>query len=126
VNVVLWVMQWVLAIVFLVTGATKAIAPRAKLLERMAWATDFSAWQIKILGALEVLGSIGLVAPWLTGIVPALTPAAALCLAVQMGGAASVHLRRREPPSPPIVLALLALFVAAGRLAGLSSPPALR
>jgi uncharacterized membrane protein len=115
-NIALWIVQGVLAVVFLVTGATKVLTPRARLTARMGWANDFSATQIKLLGLLELLGATGLVVPGLVRIAPVLTPIAALGLAVVMGGAASVHLRRNEPPSPPIVLAMLAIFVAAGRL----------
>jgi hypothetical protein len=120
-NVALWIVQGVLAVVFLVTGAIKVITARAVLTRRMGWANDFSSVQIKLLGVLEVCGAVGLVAPGLAHVGPVLTPAAALCLAVLMGGAASVHLRRHEPPTPPVVLAVLALFVAAGRLAELSA-----
>jgi hypothetical protein len=124
-NVALWVVQGVLALVFLVTGGTQVVTPRPKLATRMAWANDFSAVQIKLLGLLELAGAAGLVLPGLAHVVPVLTPLAALGLAVLMGGAASVHLRRHEPPSPPILLAMLAIFVAAGRLAALSAAHAL-
>jgi hypothetical protein len=118
-NVALWLAQGVLALVFVVTGGTKLFTARDSLRGRMAWTNDFTAWQIKALGVLELLGAVGLVVPWLARIAPLLTPAAALALAVLMGGAASVHLRRHEPPSPPFLLAVIALFVAAGRLSNL-------
>jgi uncharacterized membrane protein len=120
-NVALWIAQGLLAIVFLVTGATKVFTSREALRQRAAWTNDFTATQIKLLGMLELLGAVGLVVPWLVRILQVLTPAAALALAILMGGASSVHLRRHEPPSPPITLAVLALFVAAGRLTELSA-----
>ena len=72
---------------------------------------------MKIIGALEVAGAIGLILPWLLDIAPILTPIAALGLVLTMLGAAIVHLRRGETQMivPNIVLGLLALFVALGR-----------
>ncbi len=115
-NIALWVVQALLSLVFLVTGATKLFVSRERLAPRMGWARDFSAASIRGLGALEILGALGLVLPGLVAVAPRLTPAAALGLALLMGGAATVHVRRGEPVTPPFLLAVLALFVVAGRL----------
>jgi uncharacterized membrane protein len=117
VNTALWIVQGLLASVFVVAGATQAIVPREKLLTRMAWAADFSDFQVKVLGLLEILGAAALVVPWLTRTLVLLTPLAAAGLAILMAGAAYVHLRRGEPASPPLLLGALALFVAIGRFA---------
>jgi hypothetical protein len=83
----------------------------------MAWVEDFSRGAVHIIGALEVLGAIGLVLPALTGILPWLTPLAALGLVLTMIGAALTHLRRSEYSVIPVpaVLLILAAFVAYGR-----------
>ena len=70
---------------------------------------------VKAIGTLEILGALGLILPAVTGILPVLVPLAALGLAVTMIGAVIVHLRRREPFIPPLVLLALAAFVAIGR-----------
>ncbi|MFO0682998.1 MAG: DoxX family protein [Sandaracinus sp.] len=116
-NYALWGLQGLLALVFLAAGGNKLAQSREKLLANpmMGWANDFSSSQIKLIGLAEVLGAIGLVAPYATGILPILTPVAALALAVLMLGAAATHARRKEPWIPPVVLAVLSLGLAAGR-----------
>ena len=72
---------------------------------------------MRIIGAVEVLGAIGIVLPALTEIVPSLTPLAALGLVLTMIGAALTHLRRAEygPIAVSAVVLILAAFVAYGR-----------
>ena len=114
-NVVLWIIAGLLALAFLAAGAMKLVQPRQKLAASgMAWTEDYSDGAVKGIGALEVLGALGLVLPAALGIAEILTPLAAAGLAVVMVGAAVVHARRGESKalSAPIVLALLALLVA--------------
>jgi hypothetical protein len=70
---------------------------------------------VKLLGLAEVLGAVGLVVPWLTAILPVLTPVAALCLVVIMAGAVKTHVDLKEPAIGPAVVGLLCVFVALGR-----------
>jgi uncharacterized protein YjeT (DUF2065 family) len=88
-----------------------------KLLKKWAWVEDFSQGSVRIIGVLEVLGAIGIVVPALTGIVPSLTPLAALGLVLTMIGAALTHLRRAEygAIAVNVVVLILAAFVAYGR-----------
>ncbi|WP_228379675.1 DoxX family protein [Pseudarthrobacter enclensis] len=67
---------------------------------------------LKGIGLLEIIGALGLILPLITGIAPALTPAAGLGLAVVMLGAVVVHQRRHEPVIPPAVLAVLSIAAA--------------
>src|SRR5919106_3375077 len=117
-GIALWVVQVLLAAAFVVSGATKLSQPKEKLLKNMAWVEDFSQPTLRIIGALEVLGAIGIVLPALTGIVPWLTPLAALGLVLLMIGAALTHLRRTEYGNIAMnaVLLVLAALVAYGRL----------
>ena len=84
----------------------------------MAYVNDFTPGVMRAIGAWEVLGAIGVVLPAWTGILPWLTPLAAAGLAVNMGGAMSTHLRRKEYPMivANLVLLALAAFVVYGRL----------
>jgi len=118
-NIALWIVQGLLALVFGMAGATKLTQPKNKLAGQMAWVDDFSPGMVKLIGAVEVLGALGLILPWATGILPILTPIAAAGLALTMVGAAWTHLRRRETPmiAVNVVLLLLAAFVAYGRFA---------
>lgn len=117
-NVVLWIIAGLLAAAFLAAGAMKLIQPKEKLAASgMAWTEDFSAGAVKAIGAVEVLGAIGLILPALTGIAPVLVPLAATGLAITMAGAVVVHLRRGETQAiaPGAVLLILAAVVAWGR-----------
>jgi uncharacterized membrane protein YphA (DoxX/SURF4 family) len=119
VDVVLWIVQWVLAVMFLVSGAMKVITPEDKLRAdpRMGWVEDTGIGQARLAGASEVLAALGLVLPGLVGIAEFLTPLAALGLVVVMLLAAVLHRRRDEPQIAGVNLALAALaaFVAIGR-----------
>ena len=114
-NVVLWIIAGLLALAFLAAGAMKLMQPRQKLAASgMAWTEDYSDGAVKGIGALEVLGALGLILPAALGIAEILTPLAAAGLAIVMVGAAVVHARRGESKAigAPVVLALLALVIA--------------
>ena len=114
-DVAVWVVQGLLALAFLAAGAMKLTQDRKRLVDQgMAWAGDFSDGQVKGIGAVEVLGAVGLVLPAALGIAPVLTPIAAVGLALLMAGAVVTHLRRREYSGavPSAVLGLLSVFVA--------------
>lgn len=118
-NIALWVIAGLLAIAFLAAGLTKLVKSKQALESdpRQAWANEFSSGAIKAIGLAEVLGAIGLILPAVSGIAVILVPLAALGLALNMAGAIVVHLRRQEARAvaAPVVLLVLALFVAWGR-----------
>lgn len=117
-NILLWVLQSVLAGMFLMVGAMKLMQPKEKMAEKMGWVEDFSQTQVRVIGVLEVLGALGLILPMATGIMPFLTSYAAIGLCLVMMGAFMTHLRRNEivPMGVMnIVLLALAAFVAFGR-----------
>ncbi len=115
-NTALWIAASLLAALNLAVGVLKLTQPREKLAESMAWADHFSDNAVRAVGALEVLGAVGLILPAVTGIAPVLVPLAATGLALMQVGAAVVN-ARYEPNRIPlnIALILLALFVAWGR-----------
>jgi len=113
-NVLAWVLSGLLALAYAAAGGAKLATPYAKLIEnpRMAWAGDFSGPQVKLIGAVEVLGALGLVLPWLLDVVPVLTPVAAVGLAIVMLGALAAHARRGElKQALPVNAALFAVAV---------------
>jgi hypothetical protein len=116
-DIALWIVTGILAAAVLAAGSVKAFVPKDKLATSLAWTEDSSAGTVRFIGISEILGAIGLVLPWLTGIAPILTPLAAVGLAIIQALAIPVHLRRGEQKVVPvnIVLLLLALFVAIGR-----------
>lgn len=124
-NVFLWIVAALLALVFLGAGATKLTQPKPKLAEAgIGWVDDLFPGALKVIGALEVLAAIGLVLPALLDIAPVLVPLAALGLVLMMGGAAVSHLRRSEVPMVAFNLTLLALaaVVAWGRFGPYALP----
>jgi uncharacterized membrane protein YphA (DoxX/SURF4 family) len=88
---------------------------------------DFSAGFVKALGAVEILGAVGLILLALLDIAPVLVPLAALGLGLIMIGAAIVESRRQEFKHVLLNLTYLAMlaFVAWGRF-GPGSGPARR
>ena len=113
----LWVVQGLLAVMFLMVGIAKLTKSKEELAERLDWVEDFSEGTIKFIGSVEILAAIGLILPGLTGIAPILVPIAATGLVVTQIGAVIVHVRRSEPKMiiGNVVLIALALFVAWGR-----------
>lgn len=123
-NIVFWVLQGLLAALFLMAGLMKATKSKEGIKEsggeRMSWVDDVSANNIKLIGVLEILAAIGLILPQLTGILPWLTPLAAVGLVLTMIGAMVLHVRRGDGAQALMsnaVLLLLAAFVAYGRFA---------
>lgn len=117
-NVVLWIIASVLAVVFLGSGLMKLVRPKEKLAESgMGWTEDVSGPTVKLLGGLEVLAGLGLILPAVSGIAPVLVPLAALGVGLIMIGAAIVHARRGEARSiiANVVLFVLAAVVVWGR-----------
>ena len=78
----------------------------------MAWAADFSAMQIKVIGTLELLGAIGIMAPMFIKKLQKLVPIAAIGLALVMVGAAVTHIGRGEPIIVNLVLLALCALTA--------------
>lgn len=117
-NGVLWGLAWILVAMFLPVGIMKLVKSREWIIAGPgAWAGDFSARTIKIIGLLEVLAAIGLVLPPLVDIATWLTPLAAVGLICLMIGAFYTHIRREEHHLLLInaPLLVLAIVVAWGR-----------
>src|SRR6266567_7160324 len=92
-NLVLWSVQGFLALFFLAAGAPKLIG---RGLARWTGFSDLPRLLVVFIGFTEVLGAAGLVLPMATGIVPWLTPLAAIGLALIVLMAAGFHLRADE------------------------------
>ena len=116
-NIALWIVQSVLALMFLMAGIMKATTPKEKLALKMPWANDYPDGMVKFIGISQFTAAIGLILPWLTGIVPILTPLAATGLCVIMLLAAAYHFRKGQYKEIGInlFLFLMAAFVAYGR-----------
>jgi hypothetical protein len=107
--------QSLLAFAMLGAGLMKLLTPYGRFVEKMPWAKTWPAGLVKLLALAQVLGAVGLIVPWVTGVLPTLAPVAAVCLLVLMLGAIRTHIVLREPFVAPAVLAACAAFVALGR-----------
>jgi hypothetical protein len=115
-NRALWIVQGLLAPLFLFAGAAKLVMP----LDEMVAESGMPGWFILFLGVVEVLGAIGLILPALLKIRPGLTPLAAAGLLVIMVGATVLTAAGVGGGDPivalfPLVVGVLTAFVAYGR-----------
>jgi putative oxidoreductase len=118
-NIVLWIVQGLVALAFLFAGSGKAFQPLDKLAQRMTWVSAAPPALVRFIGASEMLGAVGLILPAALHILPWLTVAAAIGLALVMLLAAVFHTSRKEYPhiGLNVVLLLLVVFITVGRLA---------
>jgi len=118
-NILLWCLQGLLAVIMLMAGSFKLTKTKSELKQKnMEWVDSVSAGNIKLIGFSQLLISFGLILPQLLGILTWLTPLAALGLALEMLGAIILHIRRKDliqASIPSIIFVIIATFVAYGR-----------
>jgi len=112
-NIALWIVQVLLALLFLFTGGMKLVMP----IEEMTQQLPMPGWFLRFIGVCEMLGGLGLILPWLLRIRPGLTPLAAAGLVVIMIGATVTTIMTGQIAISlvPLVVGILCLFVAYGR-----------
>jgi uncharacterized membrane protein YphA (DoxX/SURF4 family) len=115
---VLWIIQVMLALLFLFAGGTKLVIP-PDVLASMGSPNQIPlpGWFIRFVGVAEVLGALGLILPGLLRVKPILTLLAAAGLVVIMIGATALTVAAGGFAAGvvPLVVGLLAAFVAYGR-----------
>lgn len=111
----LWLVQVLLALVFLFAGGLKLITPVEVLIAQMP--IPLPGLFVQFIGVAEVLGAVGLVLPGLLHIREGLTPLAAVGLVTIMVGATILTLIGGGGTLAlyPLLVGLLAAFVAYGR-----------
>ena len=112
-NVALWIVQGLLAALFLFAGGTKLILPVEEMTKQM----PMPGWFLRFIGVAELLGGLGLILPWLLSIQPKLTPLAAVGLIIIMVGAVITTLMTGNVLMAlfPLITGILCAFVAYGR-----------
>jgi len=92
----------------------KSTQPKDKLVKSLPWVNDFSLQTVRFIGISELAGAIGIIIPQITGILPILSPIAAVGLVIIMILAASHHIRKNEFKEVAFnaVLLVLSAFVA--------------
>ena len=114
-NTSLWIVQAILAAMMILLGIMKTFQPIEKL-SKFSWTTRSSKGFVRFVGISEFLIGAGLVVPQLTGILPILTPLAALSLCMIMVLAIADHVRNKEIKIiMNVTIILLAAFVTVGR-----------
>ena len=109
-NILLWIIQILLAALYLYAGLMKLITPYEKMMENPG--PRFPHWFLLFIGTCEILGGLGLVIPWATKIKPGLTPLAAWGLVIIMVGAVVTAFTVGVPYAiVPFVAGLLLAFV---------------
>jgi uncharacterized membrane protein len=114
---IILIVQIVLGLAFICLGVVH-LTQRSQHRKGMEWLQDVPATAMAAISVLEILGGIGLIAPWVTGILPVLTPITAAAIVLLMLFAMVFHARRQgETPNMAfnVVLGLIAAFVAYGR-----------
>ncbi len=117
-NIVLWIVQALLALLFLFAGGTKLVLP-IEVLKAMGSPNQVQlpGLFMRFIGVCEVLGALGLILPGLLRIRPNLTPLSATGLVIIMIGATVLTVIGDGVAAAlvPLVTGLLAAFVAYGR-----------
>jgi len=117
-NIALWIVQGILALLFLFAGGTKLVMSK-EALESMSPpnAIQLPFALVRFLGVVEVLGALGLILPGLTKLRPGLTPLATVGLIIIMIGAVVVSFIGLGVSAAvvPLITGVLCAFVAYGR-----------
>ena len=117
-NIVLWIIQILLALLFLFAGGTKLVLP-IETLQSMGSPNQIllPGWLMRFIGVCEVLGALGLILPGLLHKKPSLTPLAAVGLVILMIGAVAFSIAADGVVAGlvPLIVGFLCAFVAYGR-----------
>ena len=116
-SVFLWILQIVLALLFVGIGGLRLTRPAPRL-RRLPWTDGYPVAAIRALGALELVAGLLVVIPGMLGWSPLLMAGAAGGLTVLMALAVLMHWRRgqRQAAVLPAILLLMAGIVLWGRL----------
>ncbi len=117
-NVILWILQSLMAFVFLHAGICKTFYPKKEMAYLgQSGVVGLPLGLIRTVGIFEILGAYGLVIPLWLNILPVLTPIAALCFCVIMVSAMVVNYNRKKYKgiAVNIVLFLVFLYIFLGR-----------
>lgn len=114
-NILLWIIQILLALLFIFSGSMKFVMTVAEMNAQSP--VVLPGLFLHFIGVCEILGGIGLILPALLRIKPGLTPLAAAGLAIITAGATVITLMGpvKGLAMLPLVTCLLSIFVAYGR-----------
>jgi hypothetical protein len=112
-----WIVAGLLGLFYLYAGGKKLRQTREQLAPMMGWVDTVPMPAVRLIGAVEILGVLGLILPPLTGVAPALAVAAAVGFVILQVLAAGLHLRRGEARVTGLNVVLIVLAAVAAWLA---------
>ena len=113
-NILLWIFQILLGLLFIFAGASKFFMPADEMAKNMP--PYLSIGFIYFIGVCEIVGGLGLIIPWATGIKRWLTPlAAALLVVIMIGATVTTWPMGIGMAAFPLIIGLLLAFIAYGR-----------
>lgn len=102
-NIFVWFLQVALALFFFFPALMKMTTSKEKLIEQKKMPPSGSIAFIRFLGAMEILGSVGMILPIWLNTYPILTPLAAVGFCIVMTGAFVVHYQKKEYKLMPLL-----------------------
>lgn len=112
-EITIWILKTLLAILFIFVGINKLIYPKSKLLNKgMKGLINLNDTQIKLAAVLEIFGAIGLILPSALNYLSFLSALSALCLGLTMLVAGIIHYQLKLSIVPNIIIFSICLFIA--------------
>ncbi|MDR6466205.1 DoxX family protein [Chryseobacterium sediminis] len=108
-NTLVLIIQGVLALFFIMPGYSKISGSKERHVANGHLKANSSIIPIRILGVLELLGCIGIIFPWILGIVPILTPITAVCFCIIMLAGMIIHTAKKEYKMLPMLVVVFVL-----------------
>lgn len=118
-NTILWILQAVMAAVFMFSGINKSIFSEQKLVAKGQTGVEGLPLPfIRFIGISEILGAIGIILPLWLNILPVLTAVSAIGFAIIMVPAARIHYKRQEYRNVAVnsLFFLICVFIAYFRM----------
>lgn len=114
-NILLWIIQFLLALLFIFAGSMKFVMSGEQMNAQSP--VFLPSIFLHFIGVCEILGGLGLILPSLLRIEPRLTPLAAAGLAIIVAGATVITLMgpMKGMVLTPLIACVLCIFVAYGR-----------
>ena len=118
-NTALWILQSLMALLFMYSGINKSIfSPQILVARGQTGVEKLPVPLIRFIGVSEILGALGLILPSALKILPFLAPFSALSMAAIMVPAAVIHYKRHEPRAvlQNFIVFIICIFIVFGRL----------
>ena len=111
-NTTIWILQGLMAFVFMFSGINKAYFDEKTLVQKGQTGVEgLSKGLIKFIGISEIFGAIGLVLPMLLNKFTFLTTVSAICLGLIMIPAAIIHNKRKETKNVVLNISILLICI---------------